>query len=160
MDLTADEIAGVAGLFGGLTRAELTRALAELAYKRGGTHDPESFEPAVDRAVESYHLVAVEPDELRAEAPVLVPGPVAFPNPPAGADDLPHILDVPERTVDRETAGRAAGERLLAEAAAAVDDGDGDRVAELIDVSYELEAWAGVDVATARDRLAAFEDAR
>jgi len=160
MDPTADEIAGVVRLFGGLTRAELTGALAELAYKRGGGHDPGNFDPAVDRAVESYHLVAVEPDEFGAETPVLVPGPVAFPDPPAGADDLPHILDVPERPVDRETAGRAAAERLLAEAAAAVDDGDGDRVAELIDVSYELEAWAGVDVATARDRLAAFEDGR
>jgi hypothetical protein len=86
-----------------------------------------------------------------------VPGPVAFPALPAGAGDLPHILNIPDRGVDRAAAGEAAAERLLAEAATAVDAGNTGRITELIDVSYELEAWANVDVTPARDRLAALE---
>ena len=156
MELSADEIAGVASMFGGLTREELAAALAELAYKRDGAHDPAEFEAAIDRAVESYHLVAADSGDGPAE-PVFVPGPVAFPDPPTGAEDLPHILDVPERSVDRDVAARAAANRLLAEAATAVDNGDDSRVTELIDVSYELEAWGDVDVASARERLLAFE---
>ncbi|ERG89603.1 MAG: hypothetical protein J07HX5_01771, partial [halophilic archaeon J07HX5] len=129
MDVTGDEIAGVAGLFNGATREELAAALAELAYKRGESHDPAAFHDPVDRAIERYHIVAVETDHDTAAAEsVLVPGPVAFPAPPTGADDLPHILDVPDRAVDRTAAGEAAAERLLAEAATAVDAGDTDRI--------------------------------
>lgn len=158
MDVTGDEIAGVAGLFDGVTHGELAAALAELAYKRGESHDPAAFRDPVEQAVEQYYLVAVEDEHATAAAEsVLVPGPVAFPAPPAGANDLPHILDVPDRAVDRTAAGEAAAERLLAEAATAVDAGDTDRITELIDVSYELGAWADVDLTPARDRLAALE---
>lgn len=174
MDLTGDELAGIVDLFGGLTRAELHRALAELAFKAGEDRDPETFEPVVDDALRSYHLVAVtdggsggedvadqsagdgsevEDGDEHADHQLLVPGPVAFPTLPEGATDLPHILDVDERTVDREAAGRAAESRFRAEAAGAVEAGDEDRIAALLDVSYELEAWAPVDLEAARTRL-------
>lgn len=167
MEVTADELAGVVDLFGVLSRAELQRALAELAFKREGEFDPEAFAAAVEDAVDSYHLLAVHEaavqsageeaanaaDGADAEPAWLVAGPVAFPDLPADAADLPHIMDVGERAVDREAVGRAAEERFRVDAAAAVDAGDPDRIAELLDVSYELEAWAPVDLAAARERL-------
>lgn len=159
MDLTGDELAGVVDLFGALTREELREALAELAFKAGEDHDPAAFAEDVEDACRSYHLVAVDPDAVAepvatgADGDVLVPGPIAFPTLPEGATDLPHILDVEERTVDREVAGRAAEERFRTDAAGAIEAEDDDRIAELLDVSYELEVWGPVDLASARGRL-------
>ena len=159
MDVTGDELAGVVDLFGALTRAELREALAELAFKAGEDHDHAAFEGDVEDACRSYHLVAVdadavaEPVETDADGDVIVPGPIAFPTLPEGATDLPHILDVEERTVDRDVAGRAAEARFRADAASAIEAGDHDRIAELLDVSYELEVWGPVDLASARSRL-------
>jgi hypothetical protein len=149
MELTGDELAGVADLFGGLTRPELDRAVEELAFKRGDDHDAESLEAAVVAAREHYQLVGVE----AGGEEVLVAGPVAFPTLPEGATDLPHILDVSEREIDRETAGEAARERLQEEALAAAKAGDSDRAAVLLDVCYDLEAWAPVDTDEFRARL-------
>jgi len=154
MDVTGDELAGVVELFGGLTRAELAQGLAELAFKQGEEYDPEAFEAVIDEAVAGYHLISLEPGDVEdTDAPVLVAGPAAFPELPEGARDLVHILDVEERGIDRETAGRRAAERFRADAAQALDAGDDDRIATLIDVSYELETWGGVDLADVRDRL-------
>ena len=186
MDLSGDDLAGVVDLFGALTRSELADALAELAFKAGEDDDPAAFESTIEAALRTYHLVVVD-DALdggegsegsaeraeraaeRAEGTaqqadvaddvLLVPGPVAFPRLPEGATDLPHILDVPERSIDRETAGRAAEARFRSDAARAVGRDAQDRVATLLDVSYELEAWAPVDLDGARNRLdAALED--
>jgi hypothetical protein len=143
--LTTDELAGVVELFGALRRPELEEALSELAYRRG--EDPP--DGLIDAATEGFVLVVFEADGER----LLAPGPAAFPTPPEGAEDLPHILDVEGRSVDRETLGRAAEERLRAEAARAVADGDEARVAELLDVSYDLESWTPVDLGGARERL-------
>jgi hypothetical protein len=155
MDLSADDLAGVVDLFGGLTRAELGEALAELAFKRGEDHDPTAFEESIDAAVRSYHLVAVDPDDAAVDVAgdVLVAGPVAFPELPAGATDLPHILDIDDRTVDRGVAARAAEGRLRADASRAVDDGDAERIDQLLDASYELEAWGDVALTETRARL-------
>lgn len=176
MDVSGDKLAGVVDLFDALTRTELCEALAELAFKAGEEHDPAAFDSAVDEALRSYHLVAVDDagqvggaegtsdeggtsdgdassDGGGSADPLLVPGPVAFPTLPEGATDLPHILDVPERSVAREAAGRAAEERFRADAASAVGAGDAERIATLLDVSYELEAWAPVDLDAARARL-------
>jgi hypothetical protein len=155
MDVTADELAGVVDLFGGLTREELADGLAELAYKQGREHDPAAFTDDIQAALDSYHLVSLPADEVTADAesPVLVAGPTAFPALPEDARDLLHILDVPERSVDRERKARKAAERFRAEAAQALDDGDDDRIRELIDVSYELETWGAVDLAAVRDRM-------
>lgn len=150
MELTRDELAGVVDLFGGLTRAELDRAIAELAF-RHGEEPPE--EPGVEDALDAYALVAVDAGER-----VLVPGPTAFPALPDHAVDLPHILDAEARDIDPETAGRAARERLRADAERALDAGDDDRIERLLDVSYDVAAWTSVDVTETRDRLAAAVD--
>jgi len=151
MEPTGDELAGVVDLFGALTRAELRAALAELAFKRGEDHESEAFEADVAAAVDSYHLVPVE--DTGAAAELLVAGPAAFPTLPEGGADLPHIMDAPDRTVEDATRAAAAESRFRADAAAAVEAGDDDRVAALLDVSYELEAWGPVDLGGARERL-------
>jgi hypothetical protein len=154
-DVTPDGLAGVVDLFGGLTREELAAALAELAFKTGAEYDPEQFTDDIESALDSYHLVSLPPSDVTAdvESPLLVAGPTAFPALPENARDLLHILDVSERSVDRERKVRRAAEQFRAEAAEALDDGDDDRVRELIDVSYELETWGAVDLSGVRDRM-------
>jgi hypothetical protein len=146
---TGDELAGVVDLFGVLTRAELERALDELAFKRGEAADADAVAGAVDAAVDDYYLVAVD----SGDDVLLAPGPAAFPELPTGAEDLPHILDVPDRDVDREALVETAERRLRADAADAVDAGDADRIERLLDVSYDLETWGATDVAALRRRL-------
>jgi hypothetical protein len=149
MEFDPDEIAGVVDLFGALTRTECARALAELAYRAGDDHDPAVHESAIAAAVRSYHLVAVGDDPE-----LLVVGPVAFPSLPAAGGDLPHMLDVGDREVGSEAAATAAEAQFRADAAAAVEAGDEERIAELLDVSYELDAWGDVNLGGARERLA------
>lgn len=146
MEVTQDELAGIVDLFGGLTSGELRDALAELAFKRAS--DPPS-DDVVDEAVRAYALVEYERDGVS----LLVAGPAAFPALPKGAEDLPHILDVPERDVDRAALASSVEARFRADAARAVADEDDDRVAHLLDVSYDLETWGQVDLSEARDRL-------
>jgi hypothetical protein len=148
---TPDELAGVVDLFGALTREELAEALSELAYRKDATVP----EGAIDDAIEAFALVVVERD---GDDDLLAPGPSAFPTLPDGAEDLPHILAVDTRDVDREAVGRAAERRLRAEAARAVASEEADRAAELLDVSYDLEAWGGVELDDIRDRLDAARD--
>ncbi|WP_135663778.1 DUF7109 family protein [Halorhabdus rudnickae] len=149
MDITPDEIAGVVDLFGALPPATLRQALAELAYKRGIERDPAFFGDIVADAVDSYHLIELQDDT----PPLFVAGPVAFPTLPENARDLPHILDIDERTVDRERLATAAERRFRSDAGRAVAAGDRQRIQRLLDVSYELEAWAPVDLAETRVRL-------
>lgn len=159
MEPSPDDIAGVVDLFGALTPGELRAALSELAFRRGTDREPEAFTEAVRAAVDSYHLVRVPADARDAGGDdLLVAGPVAFPTLPEEGEDLPHIMDVPDRSIDRETAATAAEGQFRADAAAAVGEGDLDRVAGLLDVSYELEAWGPVDLAETRERLDAARD--
>jgi hypothetical protein len=152
---TYDELAGVVDLFGALTEAELSRALSELAFKQGRGADESALADAVDGAVAEYYLVEYERDGET----LLVPGPVAFPTLPANAADLPHIMDVPERSIDRAALGEAVAERMLEDAARAAAAGDEDRMAHLLDASYDLEAWAPIEVGDVRERLdAALQD--
>jgi hypothetical protein len=153
MDVSGDELAGVVDLFGALTRDELGTGLAELAFKQGEAYDPDGFGSDIERALEGYHLVELDADTVDTDDPVLVPGPGAFPALPPGAADLLHILEVEHREVDRATAGVATLDRFRADAAAAVDSGDPERVERLLDVSYELEAWADVDLSAEREHL-------
>ncbi|MFC6905008.1 DUF7109 family protein [Halalkalicoccus tibetensis] len=129
--LSDDELAGICDLFGALTREELREARSELAFRQGRDPGPEK---RVEGAIEAYALV--EHDGL------LLAGPAAFPTLPEGAGDLPHILEVPEREVDREAVGERVLERLRAE-----DDPELAR-----EVSYDLEAWAPVDASGVRER--------
>ena len=147
---TPDEVAGVVDLFGALTRAEAREALSELAYRRGG----EPPENAVDEALAAFALVAVDRDGDR----LVVPGPAAFPELPDGAEDLPHILGTNGRSVDRDAAVDAAISRFREEAVGAAKSGDSDRVATLVDISYDLEAWGGPDLSALRERLDAVGD--
>jgi hypothetical protein len=148
MDLTGDDLAGVADLFGGLTRAELDRAVEELAFKRGDDHDPAALAATVEDALGTYHLVAVDDDPA-----LLVPGPAAFPALPDGAEDLPHIMDVPSRDISRDAVIEAVKSRFREDAVMAVKNGDEDRVETLLDVSYDIEAWENVEMDALRDRL-------
>ncbi|ADJ16221.1 DUF7109 family protein [Halalkalicoccus jeotgali] len=128
--LTDDELAGICDLFGALTREELARARSELAFRRDEEAGPEG---RIEAALSTYALV--EHDGL------VLAGPAAFPTLPEGASDLPHILEAPDREVDRE----AAGEAVLA-ALAAEEDTELAR-----EVSYDLEAWAPVDASAVRE---------
>jgi hypothetical protein len=158
---THEELAGIVDLFGALTPTELERALSELAFKRGEETSAEALSGAVETAIEEYYLVEYDPADA-ADAPsydladdeqLLVVGPVAFPTLPENAEDLPHILDVEERSVDRAVVGRQVASRLLTDAAQAVNDDDGERIDHLLDVSYDLEVWAPVDVDDVQARL-------
>jgi len=154
--LGPDELAGVVDLFGALTRPELAAAVRELMFKRGESPPEPAVERAIDDAVEGYVLVDAAPRLVEpppaSDDPLLAVGPAALPAPPDGAGDLPHILDVPARTVDRDGLADAVRERFTREAARAVDAGDRDRIGGLLDACYDLEAW-GIDTGPLRNRL-------
>jgi hypothetical protein len=172
-----DDLAGVVDLFGWLTRAELSRALSELAFKQRTEVDDDAIAAAVDVAVAEYALVPAPPealswggaasqgsapegvadpdDGLDADDVALAVGPAAFPSLPDGAEDLPHILDVSEREVDREALAAAVRARLSEDAVAAIREGDADRLEVLADVTYDIETWAPVDAGDVRERIVA-----
>ena len=155
MDATADELAGVVDLFGGLTRPELERALSEAAFRADGQSvDESALETAIDDALESFALVRYERPHQNAQ-PLFVAGPTAFPSVPPHAEDVPHILDVDPRNPDRDALGETARKQFGEQLEAAIDAGDDDRIEHLLDVSYDLEAWAPIDLATERHRLEA-----
>ncbi|MFB6103474.1 MAG: hypothetical protein ABEJ57_00115 [Halobacteriaceae archaeon] len=152
MRLEADELAGVVDLFGAMARAELAEAVRELAFRRGEDFDADAHAAGVEAAVATYHLAVVDlPDTDRDESVVV--GPAAFPTLPEHGQDLPHIVDIPDCTVDRAVVGRQVEERLRRDAAQAVAAEDTDRIQTLLDASYDLEAWAPVTVEDVRDRL-------
>ncbi|WP_193308586.1 hypothetical protein [Halorubrum halophilum] len=169
-----DDLAGVVDLFEWLTREELSRALSELAFKQRAEIDEAAIAAAIDLAVAEYALVpappaslsesaggadATEPvdptDDADADGVALAVGPAAFPSLPADAEDLPHILDVPDRDVDRELLAEAVVERLSADAVAAIGANDAARLEVLADVTYDIEAWAPVDAGDVRERIVA-----
>ncbi|MFB6352929.1 MAG: hypothetical protein ABEJ92_02470 [Halobacteriales archaeon] len=156
MPPTPDELAGTVDGFGGLTREELVGALSDLAARTGEDLDPDAVERAIDDAVARYYLLEVGSDAVGGgpDEPLLVAGPAALPTLPAGGGDLPHLLDVEPRTVDRRAAARQVEERLRGDAAAAVDDGDDDRAERLLDACYAVEAWGPVDLGDAKEQLA------
>lgn len=151
MELSGDDLAGVVDSFGALTRAELGRALVELAFKQGKDTDPEAFEETIEAAIESYQLIRI--GDTTTDGALLVVGPSAFPTLPQGTQDLRHILDVDERRIDRERAGEAATARVREEAAIAIEMGDTETIEQLIDVSYDIEAWAPVALDDIRSHL-------
>ena len=152
MNATADELAGVVDLFGGLTRDELERALEEVAFRADGGSVDEDLEETIEGALESFALVRYELPTAEDRA-LLVVGPTAFPTVPEHATDLPHILDLEPRRLDREVLGEQAHERFVRAVDDALAAGDDDRLATLLDVSYDLEAWAPIDCTTERERL-------
>jgi hypothetical protein len=166
MNPTADELAGVVDLFGGLTQPELERALAEAAFRAdGGSVDEETLETTIDHALESFALVSCGPsafDDRAAAATsaaadsddaLLVAGPTAFPSVPDHAEDVPHILDVEPRRLDRAALAETAHEEFGDAVDGAIDDADAARIETLLDASYDIEAWAPVELAAERSRL-------
>ena len=164
--LARDDLAGVVDLFAWLTREELSRAFAELAFKQRTTIDEDAIDEAIDVAVAEYALVPAPPgavsvvgDEGTAAGPAddgdkpLAVGPAAFPSLPDGAADLPHILDVPDRAVDRAVLSEAVHERLSTDAVAAITEGDTARLEVLADVTYDIETWASADLSGVRSHL-------
>ena len=154
-----DDLAGVVDLFGALTREELEDALHELAFKQGQETDVDALSGAISDAIDAYYLVAYETDEVAGSddtpesGELVTVGPMAFPTLPPRAEDLPHILDYPQREVPRDELAAQVESRLRAAAAMAVQSGDDDEIERLLDVTYDLEAWADTDVASIRDRL-------
>ena len=165
-----DDLAGVVDLFTWLSRAELSQALSELAFKSRTEVDEDAIDAAIDLAVAEYALVPApsgalsgdegeaDGDRTAAESTALAVGPAAFPTLPEGSEDLPHILDVPDREVDREALADAVLERLREEAVEAIGEGDDARLETLADVTYDVEAWAPVDVDPVRTRILAEVD--
>ncbi|SDQ53644.1 DUF7109 family protein [Natronobacterium texcoconense] len=154
MDATADELAGVVDLFGGLTRAELDRALSEAAFRAdGGSVDGAALEAAIDDAIASFSLVQY--DGWDGDDELLVAGPTAFPTVPDDAEDVPHILEIERRRLDRAALGESVRDRFVADLESAVESNDDDRIRELIDLSYDVESWAPIDLAAERSRLEA-----
>jgi len=149
MDVSPDELAGVADQFGGLTRAELAEAMENVAARQGVAFDPAEPGDAIQRAREEYYLIGVD----HGDATVFAPGPVALPALPDHAEDLPHMMDVPERTIDAERLAAAARERLSADVDRALADRDAERARFLLDVCYDAEAWGPVAVDAVRERL-------
>lgn len=148
--IDGDELAGIVDQFGALTPAELTRAVEEVVFRAGEEFDEEALAEAVDEAERRLGLVAVDRDGDR----LYVAGPGALPRLPTEGENLPHVLDAPERSVERATVAEAAETRLREAAARAVGAGDREQAARLLDATYDLEAWApDVDATEVRARL-------
>ena len=147
---TPDELAGIVDLFGALTPEEAAEALSELAYRRG--EDPS--EDAIDDAIEAFVLVEFDGDGER----LVAPGPAAFPALPDGSEDLPHILEIDNRSIDHDAIERAAVDRFRWAAERTVTTDDRERAADLVEISYDIEAWSGVDLSAVRNRLEAVSD--
>lgn len=152
-----DELAYVLELFGALAESEFRRAVREAAFRVGRDVDADALAERVDAAADSFHVVRVEPDAVPLVVPALdddeaayVPGPRAWPTEPDGAEDLPHILDLDERAVDRDALATHVGEQLRAAVERAAARGDADRLHDVLDVTYDVEAWADVDLADTR----------
>jgi len=149
MNVAPDELAGIVDLFDGLTRAELHEAIENVAARTGAAFDPAELGERIEAARREYYLLAVEHDGET----MFVPGPAALPSLPDHAGDLPHMMDVPERATDPDRLANAARKRLSGDADRAISEGDRDRVAFLLDVCYDAEAWGPVEVDPVRERL-------
>ena len=96
MDPTLDEIVGAVDLFGGLSREELVGGFQHIGARMGDDVDIKVLNLRIDEAIEKYYLVEV------ADQGLLVAGPSALPELPEGGDDLPHLILVGEREINRE----------------------------------------------------------
>lgn len=160
-EATHDELAGVVDLFEALTRAELEQALVELAYRQAEDVREEAVTAAVEEATREYYLVPLPAELITGEVDAeeaLAVGPVAFPVLPPDGEDLPHILDVPPRSVDRAAVSETVAGTLREDAEDAIEAGNAERAATLADVTYDLEAWGSVDLTETRERLLAVVD--
>lgn len=155
---TPDQLAGVADLFGALTRAELHQAFTDLAARTGSEFDPTDLDAHIDAACDDFYLLELDPDLLDTETPsdpLYIAGPGALPTIPEHGDDLPHIMAIEPRSIPTNARRLTAEQRLRAAAAKAVNAADHPRIQTLLDTCYDFEAWAAIDTSEIRDRLAA-----
>jgi hypothetical protein len=108
-------------------------------------------EPGSNSALETVGVDHTDTD-TQGETYLAV-GPGAFPVFPDGAADLPHILSVPAREVNRDHAAVTVESRLTTAADVAIASDDDVRVETLLNVCFDLETWADVDVTGIRDQL-------
>lgn len=155
--LDRDELAGVLDMFGALTEAEFKRAVSEVGFRAGRDVDEDALADRVNAAAASFHVVRVEPEAVPDVVPdlddtdaVYVPGPRAWPTEPAHAEDLPHILDLDPRAVDRRALAMRVRQQLRSTIERAAAQGDADRLHEIVDVTYDVEAWASIDLEDTR----------
>ena len=106
MDPTLDELVGAVDLFGGLSREELIGGFEDIGARIGGDLDINALNLRIDEAIEKYYLVEV------VEQGLLVAGPSALPELPEGGEDLPHLILVGEREINREELEKGVAERL------------------------------------------------
>jgi hypothetical protein len=148
--IEGDELAGLVDQFGALTPAELDHAVEEVAFRAGETVDDVALTETIEDAERRLRLVAVDRDDGQ----LYVAGPGALPRLPTEGENLPHVLDIPERSVERTAVVEAAEERLREAAARAVGAGDREQVELLLDATYDFEAWAPeADASEVRKRL-------
>ena len=154
MDPTLDELVGAVDLFGGLSREELIGGFEDIGARMGGDVDINALNLRIDEAIEKYYLIEV------ADQGLLVAGPSALPELPEGGEDLPHLILVGEREINREELEKGVAERLGKEVEIAIFEKDRNQIESLLDVCYDLEMWAGVDVDGIRKKLERIIDGR
>ena len=148
MELSGDELAGIADQFDALPPAAMRRAIRETAFRAGEEVADERIESWIDDALAEFTLLEIELDG----EPYVVPGPRSFPTVPDAASDLVHVLDVEPRAVPGE-ALETGVRKSLANAAEEIEDPV--RAQDLLDVTYDAEAWVGTDLSDVRTRLEA-----
>lgn len=134
MKLNGDTIAGIVDLFGSLRRGELIQAIEELAFRSGKSIERSLIENEIDRSITQFELVPAND----GEDPILVVGPTAFPTLPEYGQDLPHIMTVPDRSVDRTVVEA----RLVATLVDEIDSADEVSREELREVGWDLQVWS------------------
>ena len=154
MDPTLDELVGAVDLFGGLSREELVGGFQDIGARMGDDVDIKVLNLRIDEAIEKYYLVEV------ADRGLLVAGPSALPELPEGGEDLPHLILVGEREINREELEKGVAERLGKEVEIAIFEKDRNQIESLLDVCYDLEMWAGVGVDGIRKKLERIIDGR
>tara|TARA_A100001037_G_scaffold305549_1_gene346142 strand:- start:1937 stop:2416 length:480 start_codon:yes stop_codon:yes gene_type:complete len=154
MDPTLDELVGAVDLFGGLSREELVGGFQDIGARMGDDVDIKVLNLRIDEAIEKYYLVEV------ADRGLLVAGPSALPELPEGGEDLPHLILVGEREINREELEKGVAERLGKEVEIAIFEKDRNQIESLLDVCYDLEMWAEVDVDGIRKKLERIIDGR
>lgn len=146
MELSGDELAGIADQFGALPPTAMRRAIRETAFRAGEEVDDATVGALIEEGVASFDLLRIEVDGN----PYVAPGPASFPTVPGAASDLPHVLDAEPIEVPEEALVEGV-KRSLREAAGDIDGAEDAR--EMLEVTYDAEAWVDVDLGPVRERL-------
>jgi hypothetical protein len=136
MKLTLDELAGAVDLFGGLTRDELIQGCEDICARSGEVIDFELMDEKIENAIEKYYLI-----ELK-ERGLLVIGPVALPKLPEGGEDLPHLIQVENRSIDKKEIEKVVFERIEEEIKNNSLEEDLESLEILLDICYDIEIWS------------------